>query len=104
LLSPAADEVDDLDAVAFAERDLRPLGAADDIAVQLDGETVWRERELFDETRERRPLFNPFRLAVEFDLHVSSTLPGLDCSSPHFERRDTPRRSGLLELVLAVQA
>jgi hypothetical protein len=97
---PAADEVDDLDAVAFAERDLRPLGAADDIAIQFDGETVGRERELFDETLKRRPLFNLFRLAVEFDPHVSSPLPCLDCSPPHFK----PRRSSLLELVSAAQA
>jgi len=45
-----------------------PFGAADYFVVEFDGETFGRERELFDEREQGRPVGNVFRLAVEFDL------------------------------------
>ena len=47
--SAAADEVDDLDAVAIGELGGGPVGAADYVAVEFDGDALGRERELFDE-------------------------------------------------------
>ena len=66
----AADEVYDLDAVAFVERDARPFGAAYDFAVQLDGDALGREREAHDEFGERRALFRLFLFAVDSYLQA----------------------------------
>src|SRR5215208_6355738 len=61
----AADEVDDLDAVAVGEGCGGPVGAADDVAVEFDGDAPGRERELFDEGEQRRPFGQFLRLAVQ---------------------------------------
>ena len=60
--------MNDLDAVAVGEFYVGPFGAADYFLVEFDGETFGRERELFDEREQGRPVGNVFRLAVEFDL------------------------------------
>lgn len=65
--SSASDEVDNLDAVAFVESGLRPVGAANDVAIVFDGETFGCERELFDEIVERRARLNFAAFPVDFD-------------------------------------
>ena len=49
----AADEMDDLNSVAFAHLCLRPRGAAHDFAIEFDGDAFGRERELPYEFAER---------------------------------------------------
>ena len=57
--------MDDLYAVAVGEGRGGPVSAADDIAVEFDGDALGRERELFDEGEQRRPLGQFLRLAVQ---------------------------------------
>lgn len=59
--------MDNLHAVALAERRARPVGAADDDAVKLDGEAFGRELEMCDERVERNLVGHVARLSVEFD-------------------------------------
>ena len=61
----AADEVDDLDAVAFRESGGGPVGSSDDVAVEFDGEALGRERQLFDEGEQGCPLGQLLRLTVQ---------------------------------------
>jgi hypothetical protein len=44
--------MDDLDAVAFVERNALPISAPDNLMVEFDGETLGREFEMFDELLE----------------------------------------------------
>ena len=66
----AANEMNDLDAVALREFDAGPFVAADHLEVEFDGEPFGREREMFDEREQSRPFVKVFRLAVEFDLQA----------------------------------
>ena len=66
----AADEVDDLDAVAFAERRALPVGAAEDFAVEFDGEALGFERELFDETFDGQPSAGRVLFPVDDDAQI----------------------------------
>jgi hypothetical protein len=75
LRSTAADEMHDLDAVAVREADASPVGAPDNFAVVLDGETLGRKRELFDQSEESRALLQVLRLAVEPDLQTRPSNP-----------------------------
>jgi hypothetical protein len=52
----AADEVDDLDAVAFFEQGRRPIRAADDLLIALDGEPLGPEPQQADKGLQRRAL------------------------------------------------
>lgn len=63
----AADEMNDLDGVAFGQSGLLPVGAADYFPVTFDGETFWNERELPDEVGERRIRPDLAALSVDFD-------------------------------------
>jgi len=67
LLFSAAEEVDNLDAVAFVEIGLRPVGAADDLAIAFDGEAFADERELPDQIVERRSRLHFAAFPVDFD-------------------------------------
>ena len=69
----ASDEMNNLDAVAFREFGLRPVGAADDFAITLDGEARRHERELIDEFAERRARLDFAALAVDLDAQTFST-------------------------------
>ena len=65
--------MDNLYAVAFGEFGLRPVGAANDFAITLDGEACRHESELIDEFSERRALLYFAALAVNFDAQTFST-------------------------------
>lgn len=67
----AADEVDDLEAVAVFERRLRPGGAGDYLKIEFDGDTVGLGAEFFDERCEGRGRGGA-ELAVEGDGHAGS--------------------------------
>ncbi len=73
-IKPAADEMDNLDAVAFGEFGVGPIGAADNLAITLDGEARGRERKLVDKFAERRALLHFAALAVDFDAQTVSNL------------------------------
>lgn len=61
-----------LDAVAFAQRDLRPIGAPHHFAVEFDGETFGRKIELSDESFETYRLRHLARFAVDFNMQFVS--------------------------------
>jgi hypothetical protein len=66
--------MDDLDAVAFFERGLLPVGSADDLAVEFNGEAFGREREVLDEFGERDGFGHVALLAVDLDNQKSPPL------------------------------
>ena len=63
----SADKVNDLDAVAFREAGLRPLGAADDFAITLNRQSLGNKREFLDEIVERCVSCDFAYFAVDFD-------------------------------------
>ena len=74
----AADEMDDLNAVAFGKEGARPVGAPHHFAIEFNGEPFGGERKLFDELIEGRALWHFDRFAVDLDLQaVCSPLRGL---------------------------
>lgn len=49
LFISSADEMHNLDAVAFVEGGCLPVSPSDDLAIEFDGEAFGREFEMFDE-------------------------------------------------------
>jgi len=71
-LRTSADEVDDLEAVAFVERRRGPAVARDDVAVELDGDAVGFHAEGFDEGGESEGIGRVgeiSRLSVDMKRH-----------------------------------
>jgi hypothetical protein len=66
----AAHEVNDLDAVAFVEGRLLPVGAADDPLIQFNREAFGRKREVRDEFGHSDGSGYVSRFAVDLDLQV----------------------------------
>lgn len=64
--------MDYLYAVAFIENDLRPMGAADDLSIKLNGEAFGRKRELFHEFGKRDGSRYVARFPVDFDKQFFS--------------------------------
>jgi hypothetical protein len=60
--------VDYLYAVTCFEIGLRPVGAANDLAVQFYGQSFGRERKLCDELRKRDGVRHVPRFAIDFNL------------------------------------
>ncbi len=71
--APAADEVDDLDPVAFIEHRRVPFPTTDHLAVDFDGDPFGSERELLDECRDGRAFMREVLFTV--DDNLQRTLP-----------------------------
>jgi hypothetical protein len=69
----AADEVDDLEAVAFGKKRGGPAVAGDNVAVEFDGNAVRLHAELFDQGGQGEPVvgkkFLEMRNAAGFEKH-----------------------------------
>jgi hypothetical protein len=77
--------MDNLDAVSFGEQGLGPVGAAHDFAVTFYGEAFGRERELFDEVKERLARFDFAAFSIDFDAQeFYQPLSGGQNNASHF--------------------
>ena len=66
----AADEMDDLEAVAFGEQRGGPAVAGDNVAVEFDGNAVRLHAELFDQGGEGEPVGGKLALfAIDEQTH-----------------------------------
>ena len=66
----AADEMDDLEAVAFAEERGGPAVAGDNVAVEFDGHAVRLHPELFDQRGQGEPVGGKLALfAIDEQTH-----------------------------------
>jgi hypothetical protein len=70
--------MNDLDAVAFDEAGVRPVGAAHDLAVEFDGQALRRKRKMIDETVEGQMIRHFAHLSVDRDSQGSHPLTLLD--------------------------
>jgi hypothetical protein len=67
---PAADEVDDLQAVPFGQAGLCPLIAGNDAAIQFYGYAIGFHSQMVDKTSERERSAEVPRFAIDVQLHV----------------------------------
>jgi len=67
--SPSADEVHDLESVAFAQLSVRVLGSGHDVVVAFDRDERVSEPERFQDGSNRRAKRDLARLPVDLDLH-----------------------------------
>ena len=65
----AADEMNDLEAIAIGKAGLRPLVAGDYFAVELNCDSVRLQTHLRDESSQSRWTIVDLRLAVDLQLH-----------------------------------
>jgi hypothetical protein len=66
---PAADEMDNLQAVAVAKQGLRPLRSRNDLQIQFDGNTIRFRAELRDQCGQRQAILEYFGFAVDLQGH-----------------------------------
>ncbi len=70
-ISSAADEVDDLDLVGFADGGFGPVFPADDAVVYLDRDPLFRKLEMFQKPYDIDVLRNGALFAVHNNLHMA---------------------------------
>ena len=66
----AADEVDDLDLILGSDEGERPLRAADDVTIQLNGDAALGEREQSDHSREIGAVRHLALLTIEIERYL----------------------------------
>jgi len=78
--STAADEVHDLQAVAFMQQLFGPRPPSGNLPVEFHGDTVSLQAELFDELSQGKTIGTIFGIAIDDDGHVSSVADGFPSS------------------------
>ena len=66
--------MDDFYAVALFEGGLWPVGATDDVAIQLNREALGRERQMLNEVRKVYGIWQVARFAVDLDKQLDCFL------------------------------
>ena len=70
VLESPADEVNDLQTIAFSQAGFCPEIASNDAPVQLDGYAIGLHSELIDKSHERKRRIEILRFAVDLQFHV----------------------------------